>query len=210
MIAPKLALSLVILFSVPSMGASTELMVEKGVIWFNKKKISYKVSIKSGDVIGTGNKSGSTIKVKNFGVFDLDPNTLLKFSSVYNKNNSRVDLVKGNIIAIIQRRGSHKLKINAAELTIQGQTTLAVKSKKDMSQLSLYEGQVAIQSVPSGDMKKAPNEEFQNMVLVPEEKNPVYEIRGGTIKKADGVRFRGMKKRLKSLQAQFSKKKDEK
>jgi hypothetical protein len=64
--------------------------------------------IKQGDVLETGESSYAVVRVPGLGLFRMGPKTRLKMTSFMDRNNTKIEMTGGEVLALYRRLGEHQ------------------------------------------------------------------------------------------------------
>jgi hypothetical protein len=106
--------------------------------------------VKQGDLLETGASSYAVVRVPGLGLFRMGPQTQFKMTSFMDRNNTKLEITKGEVLALYRRMGDHELK-SANGVVSPRLATLHLTSrpgeKSDL--LCLCKGRLALPQIAS-------------------------------------------------------------
>lgn len=122
----------------------------EGIIANNGRPAVEFSGIKQGDVLETGPDSYAVIRVPGLGIFRMGPQTQLKMTKFMDRNETKLELIKGELLALYRRVGVHELKSANGVVSPKGATfhlTSRPGEKSDL--LCLCDGRLVLPEIPS-------------------------------------------------------------
>lgn len=102
--------------------------------------------VKDGDVLETSDKSFAIVRVPGLGLYRLGPKTKVKMSKFANRDETRVEVLTGEVFAMIKRLGSHSIQTPKSQMS-SSQGFLALASNVGgEEEIAIYDGNVEIKS----------------------------------------------------------------
>ncbi|CAM5999550.1 unnamed protein product [Sphagnum balticum] len=117
----------------------------KGTIKRNGLDVPEYSGVKQGDLLETAEKSEAVIRIPGLGIFRMGPSTEFKLTQFNDRNESRLTLVSGSLLALYRRQGNHELTLNHSQIKIHGTTFLALSPRDGkLDQICLCDGKITV------------------------------------------------------------------
>ncbi len=104
--------------------------------------------VKEGDVLETAPASFAMVRIPGLGIFRLGAATKIKLTKFYNRDTSKFELFKGELLSVYKRLGQHEVKLPGATVYPNGNsnsnTFVTVAGEKNL--VGVWDGKLVIKA----------------------------------------------------------------
>ncbi len=108
-------------------------------------------AVKQGDVLTTGEKSSAVIRIVGLGIFRLGPKTTFKITRFSDRNESRMELIGGEVLSVYRRPGNHEFKTPRGIINFHSAVTFFASGQSEAKSgfVCLCDGKINLQNIIS-------------------------------------------------------------
>ncbi len=113
--------------------------------------------VKQGDLLATDDRSSMVVRIPGLGIYRLGPKSKFKLTSFSDRNESRFELLTGELLALYRRTGYHELKTPRGIISVHGNSTFVVTTESKSELICACDGKLHVQNmVPPDEMIRRP------------------------------------------------------
>jgi hypothetical protein len=103
--------------------------------------------VKEGDVLETGEKSVAIVRIVGLGIFRMSPKARFKLKSIHNRDESRFELIDGEVLSVFKRPGSHEVRLPHSLMSLHQGIFAGRVGNGDGDEVQLLDGKIEVKDL---------------------------------------------------------------
>ncbi|MBK9293502.1 MAG: FecR domain-containing protein [Oligoflexia bacterium] len=121
-----------------------------GTMSIDGKDVPEFSGVKEGNLLETGEKSYATVRIAGLLILKMSPQTQLKLTKFMNRDNTKFELLKGEVLFIFKRLGTHEVLTPKSKIIPIGNfasNTFFISNLTDGDEIALWDGKIQVSSL---------------------------------------------------------------